>query len=450
LKYLGHSTPILKNWNDIQTGNEETVVAAFYAISTDEYMKSPLLTWIAFFTVFHFCASVIKNAYIHIPFCRQRCYYCNFAVQIVGQRPATQENSSKEYTEILLRDIEHDTKQHLRLVEPLQTIYFGGGTPSIMNDYDVYRILKKLDDLIGIDKNCEITFEMDPGTFTKNKLEKLVEYGVNRVSLGVQSFNENILKACGRAHSEYDNMNAISMLNDAGLENYSIDLISSLPTLTLDLWESTLDTAMKVNPKHISIYDLQIEDKTAFGKWYQPGVFPLPTEEVSVEMYKLAVNKLTKQSDYEHYEVSNYSKNGYRSKHNQIYWKCLPSFGFGMSAASFINNQRYTKPSSMLEYNSYVNNLVNSTIQVGTIQEEFPDILDVVMLALRTKDGLDLNQIIQNYSVNDSKKIVKSLQKYIDSSLVLHDPETNNVRLTDPGGFLLSNEIISTVFAVFL
>ncbi len=412
-------------------------------------MKPLFLLYISFFTALYFCAAVIKNAYIHIPFCRQRCYYCNFAVQIIGQRSSTQENSSKEYTDVLIRDIEFDVEQYSKLTEPLQTIYFGGGTPSIMNDYDVYRILKKLDDSIGIDKCCEITFEMDPGTFTKNKLVKLIEYGINRVSLGVQSFNDDILKQCGRAHNQYDNINAISLLNDVGLENYSIDLISSLPTLTLDLWESTLDNAIKVNPKHISIYDLQIEDKTAFGKWYKPGVFPLPTEELSVEMYKLAVNKLTEQSDYEHYEVSNYGKRGYRSKHNQIYWKCLPSFGFGMSAASFINNQRYTKPSSMSEYYNYVNNLNDSTISADNYPEK-PDILETVMLALRTKDGLDLNQIDKNYSYNDSKKIIKSLQKYIDNSLVLHDQETNNVRLTDPDGFLLSNEIISTVFSVFM
>lgn len=403
------------------------------------------------------------SAYLHIPFCRRRCYYCNFNIIAIGDNQKAQEDASIEYTNLLKREIKRTaltTKDSyssgtFTLQTPssrLETVYFGGGTPSLMSSDSIKDILNTLDNEIGIDSNAEITLEMDPGTFDKTKLRQLQDIGITRISLGVQSFDDDILRKCGRAHSNKDTLNALSLLNDCGFENYSIDLISSLPYLTLEAWHHTLQKATASGCSHISVYDLQVEDNTAFGRWYKPGIFPMPTDDISADMYKLAVSELTS-ADYEHYEVSNYAKEGKRSRHNQIYWNLQPFYGFGLGAASFLYDKRITRPSKMATYQQWIqtieNNGYNNTVpciedsddQINTV-----DILDFIMLSLRTKDGLALQKLSQKYGFEKTEKVVKSLEPYIKNSLVVYN-EQQSIRLSDPEGFMLSNEIISSVFA---
>lgn len=217
----------------------------------------------------------------------------------------------------------------------------------------ISEILDEISKQIGIEDGAEVTLEMDPGTFDMARLANLKSRGINRVSIGVQSFDDEMLKACGRAHNSLDVYNAMESFAKVGLENYSIDLISSLPGMTMEKWSETLRQACTFKPPHISVYDLQIEDKTAFGRWFKPGlpesfhlnyfsskrnfkgVFPLPTEETSAAMYRSTVDILSRHG-YEHYEVSNYAQPGRRSRHNQKYWKREPYWAFGMGAASYV------------------------------------------------------------------------------------------------------------------
>ena len=405
------------------------------------------------------------SAYLHIPFCRRRCYYFNFNIIAIGDNQKAQESASIEYCDLFKRDIRStvlSNKDSYSLgtftstssaSSKLETVYFGGGTPSLMTIDCLKDVLSTLDNDIGIASNAEITLEMDPGTFDKTKLLQLKDIGINRISLGVQSFDDDILRKCGRAHTNKDTLNALSVLNDCGFENYSIDLISSLPYLTLDAWYNTLQKAKGSGCSHISVYDLQVEDNTAFGRWYKPGIFPMPSDEVSAAMYKLAVKELT-QADYEHYEVSNYAKDGKRSRHNQKYWNLQPFYGFGLGAASFLYDKRITRPSKMADYKKWIESIenegyknsvpisINSDDQVNSV-----DILDFIMLSLRTKDGLKLQQLSERYGLDKTEKVFRSLEPYIKNNLVVCD-DKRNVRLSDPEGFMLSNEVISSVFAV--
>ncbi len=340
-----------------------------------------------------------------------------------------------------------------------------------------------------LDPAAEVTLEMDPGTFDYDRLSVLRDHGINRISMGVQSFDNAMLKHCGRPHTVEDTYRALDDLHRANWENFSIDLISSLPHLTPQLWENTLQQAIKADSAHISVYDLQVEPKTAFAKWYTPGTFPLPTEETAAEMYSTAVSTLTQQGGFEHYEVSNYAIAGRRSKHNQKYWSCSAVYAFGLSAASYRQGERFSRPKGMKEYEEYVQNLL--TTSVPTIGEEYmqpsmliensgplPDVLEVIMLSLRTADGLHLPQFASLYGSAAAEKVIKVLTPYAQRGLVKFlstggmpiaayslinrkDSTTettsykvggNNVvsvRLTDPQGFLLSNEVISSVFAAF-
>jgi len=333
---------------------------------------------------------------------------------------------------------------------------------------------------------------MDPGTFDYDRILRLRSYGINRLSIGVQSFRDDMLKGCGRVHTGSDVSQALDDLNRAQWDNFSIDLISSLPHHTMDSWRETLQSAIQRNCPHISVYDLQVEDKTAFSKWYSPGVFPLPTEELSADMFGLTARLLT-EAGYEHYEVSNYALPGKRSRHNQKYWRCAPMLAFGMSAVSYLCGERFARPRTLDAYASYVDQLEYEHMsKVGNANKEqrnvstasnIPDVLDVLMLSLRTADGIDAQLFAQQFGGNATSKLVVALLPYIQRGIVIaydndgtclqleqlqatysgagitphrnHGEGTCNVsrlgslRLSDPQGFLISNDVISTLFAKF-
>eukprot|EP01041_Mallomonas_annulata_P006984 gene6984-14198_t len=401
-----------------------------------------------------------NGAYLHIPFCRRRCYYCDFPVKVIGDRKTTAEIESKLYTDLLLQEIE--SSAIVGGNSQLDTIYFGGGTPSLMPAKYIHKILDHLNSLIGISENAEITLEMDPGTFDVEQLDLFIKAGITRISLGVQSFDDDILQQCGRAHRFQDIQNAIQCIKNSNINNFSIDLISSLPNLTKSKWKETIEIAASMEPNHISVYDLQVEDGTAFGRWYTPGIFPLPTDEDSAEMYRIASSNL-KKFGYDHYEVSNYAKLGYRSKHNQKYWNCESVYGFGMGAASFINGKRFTRPKKMQEYIDYINilstnfihKIINSTIEtisdsINLFNNSTDDVLEVIMLALRTSDGLELHKIESRFGIEISNKIFKAVGPFVTRELVIiegNQMEGYRIKLSDPEGFLMSNDVISSIFA---
>ncbi|KZV46499.1 radical S-adenosyl methionine domain-containing protein 1, mitochondrial [Dorcoceras hygrometricum] len=415
------------------------------------------------------------SAYVHLPFCRKRCHYCDFPIIALGSSSTMTNDDDPRmstYVETVCREIK-STKLDASNNHPcLETIFFGGGTPSLVPPRLVFSVLEALSSKFGVCSGAEISIEMDPGTFDEAKMKELMDLGVNRVSLGVQAFQEELLKACGRAHGLNEVYEAVEIIKSCGVENWSLDLISSLPHQTPDMWKESLRLTVQALPTHVSVYDLQVEKDTKFGMLYTPGEFPLPSENQSAEYYKMA-SRMLKDAGYDHYEISSYCKSGYRCKHNSIYWKNKSFYGFGLGSASHIGGIRFSRPRSLKEYTFYVQNLENGlvTCSVNDKVDAKETAMDIIMLSLRTSDGLNLKSFRDAFGGSLVLSICEVYKRYVESghvicvdnrgrdipfhefnSLLTNDQRRNeelaSIRLSDPEGFLLSSELISLAFGV--
>ena len=351
----------------------------------------------------------------------------------------------------------------------LNTIFFGGGTPSLLAVDQLAQIIAALEQRFGIESAAEISIEMDPGTFDLAHLQGYLLAGVNRVSLGAQAFQSDLLQNCGRTHTAEDIYLAVSLIQQVGLENFSLDLISGLPHLTMAQWEASLAAAIALHPTHLSVYDLTIEPVTAFGRWYQSGDRPLPTDEVTAQMYRTAQHYLTK-AGYRHYEISSYAKPGYQCLHNRVYWENRSYYGFGMGAASYTLGQRFVRPRTRQTYFQWVEQFIAAGGTIDCLPTPAAEaLLDQLMLGLRLADGVNLAQVAQQFGTQSVLTILACLSPYRQqgwieqlrgesdetpvSTLVGSQAFTQELngrsprlRLTDPEGFLFSNVVLSSLF----
>jgi putative oxygen-independent coproporphyrinogen III oxidase len=380
------------------------------------------------------------SAYIHIPFCRRRCHYCDFPIEVIGDRVRTKNLTIDEYIDILCREIELAPSRGI----PLETVFFGGGTPSLLSAPQLARILTCLREHFGIVTDAEISIEIDPGTFDTEKLQRYQENGVTRLSLGVQAFKEELLKICGRSHSVADIDRSVEIIHRVGMTNYSLDLISGLPQQTIADWEDALQKAIALQPQHLSCYDLVLEETTVFGKRYRSGEKPLPKDETAAQMYRLASQTL-REAGYAHYEISNYAKKGYQCRHNRVYWENRPYYGFGMGAASYIDNKRFTRPQEKTDYFTWVKELAENDNNIDIPPLSRQDIfLETLMLGLRLTEGIDLIELDREFGKETIDLLQNELAAYIRKGWVEWD---DRIRLQDPEGLLFSNTILATLFA---
>lgn len=333
----------------------------------------------------------------------------------------------------------------------LETVFFGGGTPSLLTASQLATILDTLHQQLGIHPTAEISMEIDPGTFDLARLQAYKAAGMNRVSLGVQSFAAEILAACGRTHTPADIYKAVDLIHQVGLSNFSLDLISGLPHLTLERWQDSLRHAIDLAPTHLSIYDLTVEPGTAFDRWYKPGTAPLPTDETTAQMYRVAQQTLTG-AGYDHYEISNYARSGYQCLHNRVYWENRSYFGFGMAAASYVNGQRLTRPRKRREYYEWVQQLKQQggAIDCPTVTQE-DRLLDTLMLGLRLAEGLQVQHLIEQFGPKTVATILACVQPYQQRDWVKVESGVggDRIRLSDPEGFLFSNVVLASLFEQF-
>ena len=358
-----------------------------------------------------------------------------------------------QYIEVLCQEIAITSA----LGQPLKTVFFGGGTPSLLSVAQVVRILEALAQRFGISANAEISMEMDPGTFDLSQVQGYRTAGINRVSLGVQAFQPELLQICGRSHTVPDVWAAVEMIREVQLPSFSLDLISGLPHQTLEHWQATLEAAIAIAPNHISIYDLTIEPVTAFGRSYQPGVQPLPTDEITVQMYRQGRQVLTS-AGYKHYEISNYALPGHQCRHNRVYWENRPYYGFGMGAASYVQGQRFTRPRKTREYYQWVKDLIAAGGVLACPQTPPTEVLlETLMLGLRLAEGVSLSALAE-FGEETLTQIWTCLQSYhrqgwveiVGNGEVISDdkiPSSGHLRLTDPEGFLFSNTVLAALFA---
>lgn len=386
-----------------------------------------------------------SSAYVHIPFCRRRCFYCDFPVKVVGDRVRGENSPSiSNYVRAITREIATTPN----IGKPLETVFFGGGTPSLLSANQITQIIESLVQQFGLSSSAEISMEIDPGTFDLEQLHGYVKAGINRVSMGVQAFQSELLQVCGRSHSVDDIWRSIDIIRSANVASFSLDLISGLPHQTLAQWQESLLAAVEIAPSHISIYDLTIEPVTAFGRYYKPGVAPLPTDELTAQMYRQSQEILTA-AGYEHYEISNYAFAGYQCRHNRVYWENRSYYGFGMGATSYVKGQRYTRPRKTTEYYDWVGELAAACGVIdcpSTPVEEM--LLETLMLGLRLKEGVNLSILSQLFGAATREKIERCLQPYQKQGWIeFVDIESSEyAQLTDPEGFLFSNVVLAALF----
>lgn len=378
-------------------------------------------------------ALVMAGLYIHIPFCKQACYYCDFFF-------STRQEQRTELVRAISSEIALQ-KNYLN-GESLETIYVGGGTPSILLDEELDQILNAVHANFSIAESREITLEGNPDDLTKEKLDYLFRAGINRLSVGIQTFDNAILKSLNRAH---DNLMARGCIDDAknsGFKNISIDLIYAIPGRSDEDWEKDINEAIALSPQHISSYSLTIEEKTVFGKWTKQGKMKPVDDDVAARQLALLIDILER-SNYEQYEVSNFSKPGFQSRHNSNYWKNRIYLGVGPSAHSYNGESRqYNVSNNSMYLRSIQQEKVPSTVEVLSREDKINEYL---LTSLRTSWGADLKILREEYSwdiINKNWDYVQSLQ-----TKGLIEIEDNILRLTRQGRFL-ADKIASDLFVI--
>lgn len=360
--------------------------------------------------------------YLHIPFCKTHCPYCDFAVWLDHKG-----YYFDKYTEALCHEIACRADGSF-----VRTIYLGGGTPSILPLKNLKQIFAHLNKYFELFLNqAEITLELNPGTVDKAKLAEIKNLGINRLSIGVQTFEPTLLSKLARGHTVEQAFEVLQWAKEIGFNNISLDLIYGLPQQTIADWEETINITLDQPVQHISCYALTIEEGTPFKKIYNDSSHPLlPSEDRLVQMYETLQNKLG-QAGFEQYEVSNFAKAGFESKHNLTYWHNKKFYGFGVSAHEFMNGQRKAHTKSLEEY------LSNPTEQI-ILDCNLP--LEELMLALRTKYGLNLQKYQKKYQKDIIKNNFDFLSQAAQKGFIEFDKKF--LKITSKG-FLLSNEIIA-------
>ncbi|MEP0366536.1 MAG: radical SAM family heme chaperone HemW [Cyclobacteriaceae bacterium] len=373
----------------------------------------------------------MAGIYIHIPYCKQACHYCDFHFSTSLQ------NMDKMHAaicqEIALR------KPYLQ-GENIETIYFGGGTPSLFSSAQFAKVLKSVIDNFEVSENAEITLEANPDDLTLEKLKELKQIGINRLSIGIQSFDEDRLKFLNRSHNAKEALDCVKNAQSAGFENLTVDLIYAIPPESMSYWESDLNKAIELDVPHISLYGLTIEERTVFGNWKSKGKLQETSEDIAADQYRLAIETLTNKG-YDHYEVSNFAKPGFRSRHNSAYWSGTMYLGIGPGAHSFNGTNR---AHNVRNNASYITSLSN-----GEIPETLETLTSIqrmneyILIRLRTCEGLDSEVFKLRFGHDLFSDKTAELEQFTNQGLIYSNKHT--IALTTDG-FMVADQIALGLF----
>jgi oxygen-independent coproporphyrinogen-3 oxidase len=372
----------------------------------------------------------MASLYIHIPFCKKACHYCSFYFVV-----STSQKTN--FIEALFKEIE--LKSHF-IKTPIQTLFFGGGTPSLFSEKELEAILKQLHRFFDLSQMKELSIECNPDDINIEKLQSFQTLGFNRISIGIQSFIEEELIEMNRSHNVFQAQNAIENALHY-FENVSIDLMFNLPSQSIENWQYNLETALSFPIKHISTYNLTIEEKTALQRKIQNGTLQAPPENYSALMYEYTMRRLS--DTMHHYEISNFAVPGFESIHNQNYWFGKDYIGFGPSAHSFLDKKRHYNISNL---NQYINNLKEDNIcwerETLTLNNQWNEF---VLTRLRTYKGIEIQEIEHEFGIEYKQEFIKNIQPFIDSDDVCI--KQNAWILTDKGK-LFADRISSDLMIV--
>lgn len=363
----------------------------------------------------------MAGIYIHIPFCKQACHYCNFHFSTSLQSlPEMVDAIGREA--ILLKDY---------LTEPVSTIYLGGGTPSLVSPKQLLELMQCIRGHYQVQSDAEITLEANPDDVTENRVSGWKEAGINRISMGIQSFFEDDLLWMNRAHYATQAIQSIQIVREKGIENISIDLIYGSPGLSDEKWEQNLSTAISLQIPHISCYALTVEPKTALAAMITKGQKKDVDPEKQASQFSILTNRL-KKAGFEHYEISNFALPGFRSKHNSSYWQGKPYLGLGPSAHSFNGvSRQWNIANNAIYLNGIGKGLPQFELEVLTATQQLNE---YTMTSLRTLEGISLQKVASHWGEDKKNKMVEAAKKHGERGHLLIDEKV--IRLSDKGRFL--------------
>ncbi|MNI16026.1 Oxygen-independent coproporphyrinogen-III oxidase 1 [compost metagenome] len=378
-------------------------------------------------------AAAPKAVYIHIPFCTNKCHYCDFNSYVLKGQPV------REYLDALEREMELTVKQYPP--DQIETIFVGGGTPTVLLPDQMAHFLSLVRTYFPTNHpNLEFSMEANPGTTDEEKLAAMKEGGVNRISFGVQSFNNEMLASIGRIHNTDDVYRSIENARKLGFANLSIDLMFGLPKQTVEIMQATLDEALALDLQHYSIYGLKVEENTLFHTLFQKNQLPLPNEDDEVEMYLLIMKRL-KEAGYQQYEISNFAKPGLNSRHNTMYWRNQYYYGLGAGAHGYMNGQRHVNVKAIQAYINAAQIGLPIVEQSEVSRQEAME--DFMMVGLRLLEGVREADFQAQFGVSIESVFHPTLEKFLKMKLLERSSE--GYRLSEDG-ILLGNE----VFGAFL
>ena len=371
--------------------------------------------------------------YIHIPFCKSRCSYCDFATGLY------QTELAERYVQAVIVDLQTTRADELSRI--VDTIYFGGGTPSMLSSDQIERILAVVHRRFQIDSKAEVTIEINPGSVTKTKLKEFRKLGINRASFGAQTFHDDELARIGRSHSAGDTLRTFEYLCAADFDNISFDLIAGLPGQAMIQWQENVDRSLGLRPEHLSFYLLEVHANTPLAQHIERGIQPKPDEDLAAEMYKWMLERAC-DAGYEHYEISNLCLPGFESRHNTKYWQGNAYYGFGCSAHSF--DGRTLRWSNERHVAAYVNAIENKQTPIVE-QTQLSDNerrAEAVFLGMRLMKGVDTREYEQSFGVDLRVEHNEDLSRFYEAGLIEFDGDV--LRLTRAGA-LMSNEVFAAL-----
>ncbi len=369
-----------------------------------------------------------SGVYLHIPFCASRCHYCNFATG------GYEENLAQKYVEAICQEI--GSAKFTGEMRNVDTIYFGGGTPSTLTIAQFQSILDQCKNRFQIAPEAEITAEANPGSLTLEYLTQLHRLGVNRLSIGVQSFLDRELEMIGRGHVADDARSAVKMARVAGFKNLSLDLIAGLPEQSIETWRNNLQSAMELEPEHLSVYLLELYQDAPLLHRIKRGELQAIDDDLTVQMYYELVD-LAEQNGYEQYELSNWAKPGFESRHNLKYWNGALYHAFGMSAAGYDGNQRWSNTRNLKEY---IDRIEKSESVIGETTALTAEDLksEAIFLQLRLKEGVNLVEYSDQYGVDLKSKYAPEIERLVDAGVLEFSGDSMRISRR---GKVLANEV---------
>ncbi len=372
--------------------------------------------------------------YIHVPFCAQKCNYCDF-----NSYKKEEKNQKTDYLISIRKEMEL-YKEEFKSKE-FTSVFLGGGTPSILTPEELTTLMENIYSNFNIGKDDEITMECNPGTLDKVKLKAIKSLGINRLSMGLQVTQDHHLKYIGRIHTYEQFEKNYKDAIEVGINNINVDLMYSLPNQSFDEWKETLNKIINLNPSHISAYSLILEEGTKFYDMYLNKEFELNDEEVDINIYNYTIDTLCK-NGYHQYEISNYSKEGYECKHNIVYWQCDNYLGLGPGASGYINNYRYSNICDIKGYNKCLE-YDKRPIEEKNILSKKDEMEEFIFMGLRMNKGINLDEFYKRFNIDFKHRYNDILGKLKNLNLIIE--QNNNIILTQRG-----REVSNTVFVEFI